>query len=203
MHLINNDNLKLNKQLPEENKSHRLHLITDDYLKLNKQLHEENKSYGANGSRWAKHLSNLIHVSGVKTILDYGCGKGSLYFSLKDMVKEYQNYDPCVEEFSKEPHSAQLVICTDVMEHIEPELTDNVLADINSKCENVVFFNISLKPAVKTLPDGRNTHINLRHINWWVRKLICYFEVLEIGLVSTEGEDKGYQSFCFTGQLLK
>lgn len=178
-------------------------LITDDYLNLNKQLHEENKSYGAGGSRWAKHVSNLIKVSKIKTILDYGCGKGSLYFSLKDMVKDYQNYDPCIEEFSKEPHSAQLVICTDVLEHVESELTDNVLANIYSKCQNIVFFNISLLPSVKTLADGRNTHINLHPINWWVRKLICYFEVLEIGLVSTGEENKGYQSFCFTGQLLK
>lgn len=177
-------------------------LITNDYLLLNKKLHEENKDYGANGAKWTKHVANLIQVTKVKTILDYGCGKGSLYFTLKDMVKEYQNYDPCIEEFSKSPHPAELVICTDVMEHVEPEFTDAVIMDIQKNCQNIVFFNVALQPAVKTLPDGRNTHINLHPINWWVRKFINYFGVLEIGLVSTQGENKGYESFCFTGQLM-
>ena len=180
-------------------------LISDKYIELNRQLHKENVDYGSIGAKWAQHLTNLIHISGVKTVLDYGCGKGSLYFSLKDLVKDFQNYDPCVEEFSKEPHSAQLVICTDVMEHVEPENTDKVLFDIKRLSERMVFFNISLRPAVKTLPDGRNTHINLHSTNWWVRKLIDHFEILELGLVgSQKGENKEtiYDSFCFTGQRM-
>lgn len=185
-----------------------MRLITEDYLKLNQQMHEENDKYGANGARWSKHLIGLIRATKVKTILDYGCGKGSLYFQLKDMVKDYQNYDPCIPEFSKEPSPAQLIICTDVMEHVEPELTDNVLMDIQSKSEGIVFFNISLKSAVKNLPDGRNTHINLHPINWWIRKLINYYELMEVGLVSIEDKDKekgnqNYSSFCFTGQLFQ
>jgi len=38
---------------------------------------------------------------------------------------------------------------------------------------------ISLRPAQKTLPDGRNAHICLQKENWWLSKLRRHFIIAE------------------------
>ena len=177
-----------------------MQLMSDAYRVLNEQLHSERADYGAKGSRWANHVNQIIRNFNIKTVLDYGCGKGTLGQVISSSVKEVQNYDMCVPGFTKRPHSAQLVVCTDVLEHVEPECEDNVLYDIASLTERLVFFNISLRPALKTLPDGRNTHINIKSQNAWLKKILNYFAIMEFNLVYES--DKLY-SFIFLGERLQ
>ena len=42
---------------------------------------------------------------------------------------DYRPYDPAFPEYG-EPRGADLVCCIDVLEHIEPDLLDNVLDDL-------------------------------------------------------------------------
>ncbi len=66
------------------------------------------------------------------------------------------------------------IICAGVMEHIEEDDVDTVLADIFSYADAwaFVFLFISCKPAKsKRLPDGRNVHLTVQPPEWWDAKL--------------------------------
>lgn len=152
-----------------------MQLITDNYQKLNETLHNNDKSYGTCGNQHSDTILKIAHSLNTKDILDYGCGKCMLANTLPFPIK---NYDPCIRAFADEPDPAEIVVCTDVMEHIEPDLCDNVLKHIRSKTKNVAFFSINTFAAAKTLEDGRNAHINLHDGVWWFNKISEHFEIL-------------------------
>lgn len=152
-------------------------LISDDYLAEQKALHARG-NYGTASLQYGGIVTRLCDQLGVKTLLDYGCG------SMQNLAKvlqpqnevEYLGYDPAVEEFRfKEP--ADLVTCIDVLEHIEPELLDNVLDDLMMLTQRFAFVTVHTGPAVKTLSDGRNAHLIQRPASWWLPKLMARFEL--------------------------
>jgi len=65
------------------------------------------------------------------------------------------------------------------LEHIEPELLDNVLTHIGTLANRSIFFTISTRPAVKQLEDGRNTHLIIRDQQWWRERLEEKWSILE------------------------
>lgn len=151
-----------------------MQLITDGYKKLNEQLHAEKRFYGAIGFRHLFSVLDLARKYNTQDILDYGCGKSSLARNLPFDIKEY---DPAVEKFKALPLPADIVVCTDVLEHIEPELLDNVLSHLKSLTKKAGLFSVSTAPAYKTLPDGRNAHLIVESYMWWLNKLDNYFDV--------------------------
>ena len=93
-------------------------------------------------------------------------------------------YDPAIVGKDQEPEPADLVVCTDVLEHIEPDYLDEVLLHLRTKVKKRLFFAISLRPAGKTLADGRNAHLIVESAEWWLDRLSPYFRVfhsLDIG----------------------
>jgi len=152
---------------------------TEEYKQMQLELHK-NEKYGNTGKQYAQiffqAISQLAKKHDEVTVLDYGAAKGRTVSAIQ---KEYwipphvsfYNFDPFVEEYAGKPQPATFVICTDVMEHVEPECTIAVLDHIQYLTKNMVFFSISLTPAKKTLPDGRNAHINLRDPEFWLRKI--------------------------------
>jgi 2-polyprenyl-3-methyl-5-hydroxy-6-metoxy-1,4-benzoquinol methylase len=64
-----------------------------------------------------------------------------------------------------EPHD--IVACTDVLEHIEPDCLDDVLKDIRRCTKKVAFLLIATRPAIKVLADGRNAHLIQQPYTWW------------------------------------
>ena len=110
---------------------------------------------------------------------------------------ELQGYDPCVEKYSEPPKPADILLCTDVLEHVEPEKTAEVLKHISSLTLNVCYLVIDLLPAVKTLPDGRNAHINLHSTGWWLDALsdafnfsLQYTQTIESNPISKQPSSK-------------
>lgn len=148
-----------------------------DYINQNKQLHALNQYYGISGSKYKDEVLRLSEKYETKDILDYGCGKGTLAKSLPFTIKEY---DPAIEGKDNIPVASDIVICTDVLEHIEPEYVDNVLADLNRCIIKIGYFVINTGPAQKTLPDGRNTHVLQKNKVWWSEKLEKFFTVENI-----------------------
>ena len=153
-------------------------MISPEYVEQNRQLHAENDEYGAHGSRWIKPVVALCATVRSKNVLDYGCGKGALVKALREADFDAYGYDPCVEEFSARPSPAAIVVCTDVLEHIEPEHVDAVLDDIQSLTLHAAYFIVSTRPALKILSDGRNAHLSLHHSNEWLVRLMKRFKLV-------------------------
>jgi hypothetical protein len=153
-------------------------MISESYKKLNEELHKSDETFGISGSRYAE-IARALSQWGRKPILDYGCGKAILEYTVGPAYK-VTNYDPCIEKYSARPEPHPVVFCTDVMEHVEPEFVEDVLADVRRLTTESAFFAICVSPALKTLSDGRNAHISLHPIEWWKDKVVAAgFEITD------------------------
>lgn len=169
-------------------------LFTEGYKKLQHELHGHG-NYGVTGQQYVPTIfhaiSQLAKRHGAVRVLDYGSSTGGTMKAVKEHLwlppgVEDFCYDPFVEEFSSEPEQCDLLICTDVLEHVEPECTKAVLDHIASLTKRIAFFSISLVQAGKTLSDGRNAHINLPGSEFWLKELKRRF-VLSEAKISKDG----------------
>ena len=154
-----------------------MQLITDEYRRLNYEKHVSSTGYGTSGQNYANEILGLCDTLKTRDILDYGCGKSTLQNCLPFTIKQY---DPAIKKYEHDPESADLVVCTDVLEHIEPDLLDNVLRHMHSKTNKLLYAAINTQKALKTLADGRNAHLIVEDIPYWANKLDPYFKVLSI-----------------------
>lgn len=152
-------------------------MISDDYRRLNAALHESNSGYGTSGQKYAGDVRGLVKEYGLATILDFGCGKGTLKHQLPGF--DVREYDPAIPGKDAPPEMADLVTCTDVMEHIEPEHLDAVLGELKRLSKKLVYLVIATVPATKTLADGRNAHLIVQSSAWWRAKLGERFQIIE------------------------
>jgi hypothetical protein len=149
-----------------------MQLISPEYRAEQEALHAKG-NYGTASLGYGKLISKLLDATESDTILDYGCGSMRNLLKVLDPQREvhYLGYDPAVPEFSaKEP--CDFVACIDVLEHIEPDLLDNVLDDLLMLTGHWAFFTVHTGPAVKTLSDGRNAHLIQQPPSWWLPKLL-------------------------------
>ena len=77
------------------------------------------------------------------------------------------------------PQPCECVACIDVLEHIEPELIENVLDDLRRVTTGHGVFTVHTGPAVKVLSDGRNAHLIQQPAEWWIDHFEQRFDVLE------------------------
>lgn len=150
-------------------------LISEEYKRLNEELHATNEGYGGGGSKWVRHIAEMAEGIGTQDILDYGCGKGTLSMHFPFTI---QQYDPAIPRFSDLPKPADLVVCTDVLEHIEPESLDDVLEHLHLLTKKALFAVVHTGEAAKTLSDGRNAHLSIHPPQWWMNKLYEKFNIL-------------------------
>lgn len=146
--------------------------ISDHYRKQLLKLHDTKKSFGTK-SRY-KGIDEWIVKHDPSSIIDYGCGKGML---LETLVKTYNlkgtGYDPGVKEFMNLPTDpADVLVSTDVLEHIEPHFIDDVLKQIDRLFTKGAWLLIDTAPAIKFLADGRNAHLLIKDQQWWTDKVL-------------------------------
>jgi len=153
-------------------------LISSDYREQNKRLHEVRNDYGGGGSKHAENITGLCQMTGGQSVLDYGCGKGSLRRALLGSGLTVTEYDPAIEGKDDPPEPADVVACTDVLEHVEPECLEAVLDDLRRVTRIAVFLEVATRPAVKTLPDGRNAHLIVQSYKWWLPRIWSRFEIV-------------------------
>ena len=149
-------------------------MITEEYREQNRQLHE-NPANGISGAKWAGLVKATYDEHGCTSALDYGCGKQTLGQALPHMM--IRGYDPCIEGLDEMPVPADLVICGDVMEHVEEGHVDAVLDHLQELAKKVVILVISTRLAKKTLPDGRNAHITIHDGNWWLYRMMKRWDI--------------------------
>lgn len=149
-------------------------LISYEYLQMQKQLHAAPRGYGGRGDKWAGIVLQLALEYDCTSILDYGCGQGSLARVLRSKplgAIRVAEYDPAIPGKDHLPDFADLVNVTDVLEHIEPRRLSAVLKHIRLLARKVVFAVISTKDSNKYLTDGRNAHLIIQPGSWWKDQL--------------------------------
>jgi hypothetical protein len=150
-------------------------LLSKGYRALLQQKHAA-RPWGGTGELWAPVIAPLFTAKDdVVTVLDFGCGRGTFkpaFLALRPgaIVDEY---DPGVKgKDVLPPGRYDLVVCTDVMEHVEEEYVPAALQTIHDLTARWVFFNIVLELAGSKLPDGRNTHITIQPDRWWIAQVL-------------------------------
>lgn len=151
-------------------------LISPEWRALNRQLHEERADFGSKiVKRRLRALATILGREHYASVLDYGCGKGRLRRRIGPIVR---NYDPAMPQWSGEPEPADLVVCWDVLEHIEPERLDAVLDHLRSLTLKQAFLIVATRPdGSKLMPDGRNPHLIIEDAEWWLPKLSARWRV--------------------------
>lgn len=158
-------------------------LASDSYRKQLSSLHRREK-WGADGEKHTLAVKAMIAETGARTVLDYGCGRGLLAESMKP--QRVMEYDPGIPGKEGMPKPVDLTVCTDVLEHVEPDKLDQVLDHIYRLSALAAYIVIATRPANAVLPDGRNAHLIVQDAQWWQDKLAsCGWRITRR---ETEGE---------------
>lgn len=140
-------------------------LASPEYRALLKQSHATHH-WGKSGHSWADKVVDFAREIGAEQVLDYGCGSGTLKPALGGLLK-CAEYDPGIIGKDIPPKLADLVVSTDVLEHVEPDRVDVVLHHIFAVARKGAFLAIAKKPAKHILGDGRNAHLSCHDDDFW------------------------------------
>lgn len=137
------------------------------------RMHKAKLFNGDSLKLYLPYIKELIKQYDCKSLLDYGCGKAKCH--KKPLTKSVTLYDPYYEPYSKLPEGRfDMVICTDVMEHISEKEVPPIMADLINHTNKVLFLAISTKPAKKVFSNGENVHLTVWPAEKW-DKLIDAF----------------------------
>ena len=142
-------------------------LVDPGLVALYAELHRTGV-YGNTSLKRIARIRPLVRELDPASILDYGCGQSSLldHLALRDSTKLYR-YDPAIPEFAEiKAARVDMIVCTDVLEHIpEADLPDilNHIAALSS----YVVFGIDTTESEQQLPDGSNAHCTVKPAASW------------------------------------
>jgi len=154
-------------------------MISEEYKNVLRQTRQEStRRWGDTGRQYVKDVLPLLQKESYNDILDYGAGHGTFATSLP---QQYQvtEYDPGFAEKENNNIPRNFVVCCDVLEHIEPDMLESVLDDLQRCMLDKGYFVISCRPAAKILSDGRNAHLIVEDRSWWQQKLSVRFNLLQ------------------------
>jgi hypothetical protein len=149
--------------------------LIEDYARIH-----EAGVYGASSIKNLRFIRPEIRLLRPRSILDYGCGQSALIDRLDlGYPVELRRYDPAIPKYANRPDGlADLLINVDVLEHIEEQDLDAVLAEMRALCRDAIII-VDTAPAKGTLPDGRNLHVTLKPHAWWQQRLEQHFGPLD------------------------
>ena len=141
-----------------------------EYSDQLKQLHELNSKWGVR-TEIPEKVDWCIKNYPIWSILDFGCGKGAVINAIKEKYPHIETfgYDPAFH--TELPVKVDMIMSTDVLEHIEPEELNNTINDLRNRTNILQYHLIACHKAKKELPDGRNAHLIIETPDWWQRKL--------------------------------
>ena len=135
----------------------------------------ENEKWGVTGAKYSGGaIWNLLRTRQyLQTALDYGAGRGSVALAFPDI--SWTEYDPGIPAMRDRPKGQfDLVVCTDVMEHVEIDYVEAVIADLAEHTRLVLFVDIACFPTNSVFAsgpyEGKDIHITVREPQWWIDK---------------------------------
>jgi hypothetical protein len=159
-------------------------MFSKKHRQQQQELHDAG-SYGCGGNPDANYpavIRQLADAVKAEDILDYGAGSK---LALKPYFFDY-HYTPydVIDDLYHIPRQHDLVICVDVLEHVEPKHLHDVLDHLEGLTLKALFASIHTGPANKTLSDGRNAHLIQQPMDWWMPKFFDRFDVQQMVRVS-------------------
>ena len=160
---------------------------------LGKEHH--GSKWGTTGAKYAgRDIVELLETRPyIKTVLDFGAGKGTMGAFIRDkgFDVEWTNYDPAIPEYNQLPdRQFDLVLSTDVLEHVEPEKLPTVIKTLTSLTGKVLYSDIACYPTGKVFGEGpykgQDLHLIVEVPNWWRFQFQSYCPLKELIFRSTE-----------------
>lgn len=147
---------------------------------LYRQMHRSKPGYGAGpGGRDVAVLAQVIRERGLSnaaSVVDWGCGTSKVAEKLWPEAKVIL-YDFAIEGIDDKPTGDHdVLICTDVMEHIPEEEVEGVLSEMRGLADTAIFV-IHTGEAHNRLPNGENCHCTVRPENWWTARLLDHWTI--------------------------
>jgi len=161
------------------------HLFANDTIGplYQEQLRKEHdgSKWGSTGARYSGRdiLRLLEERPYIHSVLDFGAGKGSLEEFVQEWSLEvggrqldWTNYDPGIPEYDTLPdRDFDLVITTDVLEHVEPDLLEHVIKQLEARAGKVMYNDIACYPTGKLFGEGpykgEDLHLTVQSPQWW------------------------------------
>lgn len=149
-------------------------LFSKKHITGQKKVHEQCPAYGSASLVFAPMVSELINANHIKTLLDYGSGVGQVpsNLELNDNL-DVQLYDPAIEQFAEAPKPAEMVICLDVLDVVEPKSVEAVLDHLQMLTRKMAFFSINTRAPEANTDDERV----YQPLEWWLPQLMQRFEL--------------------------
>ena len=153
---------------------------SEDYAKQLKETHagrRPEKKWGTTGARnfgdevikFIEHRRGFIH-----SVLDFGAGQQTLgQYVLKNAVDirvNWTDFDPgipALENNAPDDGMWDMIVSSDVMEHVEPEMVDATIEWQKAHARKAMMHFVACSECGMTLPDGRNAHLTVEEPKWW------------------------------------
>lgn len=147
-----------------------------DYRELAK--HADKNFQGVSILNHVVSIRKLLTETDSHTMLDFGCGRGEAYKPPHKLYKQLglprhavTLYDPAFMPTATLPKGQfDLVVCSDVLEHVPEHEVDEFVARLFSYAKKAVWASVCCRPAKKFFPDGRNLHVTVKPFAWWEEK---------------------------------
>ena len=148
-------------------------IVSSEYKQQLIELHQK-QNWGASGYSHAETVYQFCKQLKAQTILDFGCGRGTLAPNLAKLgfsgiIYEYDPGIPGKDDLPQEP--VELLVATDVLEHFEPDKLDVGMKLLRELTTRGAFFIIATDKSKVSLPDGRNAHLIIENRKFWLNKL--------------------------------
>ena len=138
----------------------------------------------------ADQVGKFIRRLHAQTVLDYGTGAGDAYRSPHKIYKTWglpissiTLYDPSFKRHEKKPDRRfDVVVCSDVLEHITEDEVPRFIADLFNHAKLGVWASVCCRPAKKVFPGTDiNLHCTIKPMEWW-REQFAAAQALFTGL---------------------